>query len=132
MALSITLSSDVPLTYRLPTERVLIAVDRTPIQSPLPGIDPLIYDLGSFRISITCQGVVHSSSGSDGGVTIPSKRELEDFCTDLFASTITISINVNGNTDSYIGKIRSCTFTINSAREDFWDFALNILTVSRS
>lgn len=140
MALSITITSNsVPnITYRLQVDNFQLRYQRGPVQAPVPGLDPILIDLGQFRPQITCSGTLRATSGTDGGITIPSKRELEDFVEGssgtprIYASTITLSTNIGGLTDNYVGKIAACDFNMMPAREDLWEFRLMMVTEGRS
>lgn len=129
MALGVTIvGGGGPTTYRLEAESVSIVFDRSPIQAPLPGADPLLLDLGMFRPSINIEGKVPVTAGSDGGVTIPSKNNLEDAVESWYNTTITVTILG----DSYTAKIASCAFSMPASREEVWDYRLHFLALSRT
>lgn len=127
MALGVTLVSGAT-TYRLEAESVSIAYERSPIQIPLPGSNPLLLDLGQFRPSINIDGKIPVTAGSDGGVTIPSKNNLEDAVENWWNAPITVTILG----DAYVSKIASCTFSMPASREAVWDYRLRLVTISRT
>ncbi len=132
MALGITLTVG-GTTYRLQATKIMIRLSRNPIQAALPGgIDPLLLDLGQFRPSMVIEGAIKSVEPlSDGGISIPTKRQLEDLTSDNFASTITVSVSVGGISDDYVGKIANLSFTLPAARDDLWEYVMNLVTVGR-
>ena len=134
MALSVTLTSLTPAnTYRLPVEEYSFEIVRSPLQSPLyANIDPIIYDLGQFRPSITVAGIIEATTKTDGGVTIPSKDLLEDFSRATYNDTITIALNFGGVTDTYTGKISRLRLVAKGSTDGWWDFVLQLVTLGRS
>ncbi len=129
MALAITIvGGPGPITYRLQANTTKIFIGRDPLQAPLPGADPILLDLGQLRPTITIEGIVEETSGLDGAVIIPSKEQLEDAVEDWYNTTITVTING----DSYVSKIKDCSFTVTAAAEDRWEYVLNLFSKSRS
>ena len=84
MAMGVILRSDgngpdSAVNYSLQAREIQINLSRSPMQSRLPGGDPLLLDLGQIRPVIKITGIVRSTPGADGGLVIPSKRQLEDY-----------------------------------------------------
>lgn len=120
-----------PLTYRLKADSVTIVVDRDPRQAGLPGADPLLIDLGQFKPVIVVEGKVDETASSEGGVTIPSKVNLEDAVRTWYnLNGGVITLTVSG--DAYIGKFRSLRMTLPAGRESVWDFTLQFVSKGRS
>ena len=124
-------------TYALQVEEFTVNIRRSPIQAAMPGADPLQFDLGFYDPSITVRGVLPTTNGSDCTYTIPSKNTLEDITTDIFASTITLSIpGTSGgpaNATDYIGKIADCSFTLMAGKETiYWQYRMTLLAKKRS
>lgn len=127
MALDVQIVSGAT-TYRLQAASATLVLERRPTQIGLPGVNPLFVDLGQFFPSWVIEGTVTETSLTDGGVTVPSKIQLEDFLLDTYASDITLTVSG----DSYVGKIRLCRLTVDAAREDRWQYTINMLTRRRS
>jgi len=78
--------------YALKAEDVSIQVARTPLQIPVPQASPFIFDIGSYRPSLTISGVVddvdtNDSTSFDGGggaqtYRVPTQFELTKAATD--------------------------------------------------
>lgn len=128
MALDVQIVGGVgPLTYRLKADSVSIVIDRDPRQAGLPGVNPLLIDLGSFRPIIVVEGKLDEVAGSEGGVTIPSKRDLEDAARTWYNTTITLTVSA----DAYVGKFRSLRMSLPAGRESVWDFTLQFVSQGR-
>ena len=56
--------------YALKAEDVAIQVARTPLQIPVPQASPFIFDIGSYRPSLTISGVVDDVDTNDSTTTI--------------------------------------------------------------
>jgi len=133
MALSVTITGGTsPVTYKLPIEELTIAYDRSPFQIPLPDASPELFDLGQFKPSIKMTGILASLADDEGGVTIPSKRNLEDAAVQWHDSTITLAITLEGLTDSYICKIFQFTVNLVGGRNDVWQFTMQLVTQGRT
>lgn len=130
MALDVTLaSSSGPTTYRLKCSSTTFRVGKPVMAAPLAGgVNPIILDLGSFSIQWTLEGTLDETAGNDGGIIIPSKVNLEDFVTNLWNSTITLTVSG----DAYVGKITDFSAALVSGREDLWDFRMALSTVKRT
>ena len=115
-------------TYRLPADRISIFIGRNPLQSPISGQSPILADLGQFVPRITIHGTLGDAAATDGGVTVPSKVQLEDFVIDTYSATITFTVLG----DNYVCKASSVTFDLQSARENFWDYSLVLVTQRRT
>tara|TARA_Y100000310_G_scaffold175734_1_gene175838 strand:- start:1506 stop:1928 length:423 start_codon:yes stop_codon:yes gene_type:complete len=140
MALSVQISTDsVPnITYALTVESIVLDYSRGPVQAPIPAANPLLVDLGQFRPQIVLEGTLRQdASETDGGVTIPDKRDLEDFVRGtsgtpaIYTSTITLAVTFDGQTDSYICKIGKCTFDREQGMQ-VWHFRMTLLSEGRS
>jgi len=115
-------------TYHLQAESATIAYDRGPSAIPVPGgRDPIFMDFGSFSGTISVSGIIDETSSSDGGVTIPSKENLEDKIIDWWNDTL--EITVNG--DRYAVRIKSARFEVSAATEHFWSYSMNFLAGKR-
>ena len=136
MALSVVLKSDgtgtdSAVNYSLQATELQISLGRSPIQSPLPGGDPLLLDLGQVKPVIKISGTITTVAGTAGGNVIPSKRQLEDFIEAAYQSNLTIEITVGATTDRYTHKVASLVFSLPAAREDLYDFALTLAALKR-
>jgi hypothetical protein len=124
MALNVTMSgnSSSAKTYSLKVNSARISYDRSPLVAPMPGgVDPIILDLGQFRVKIVLEGTVPvSGTESDGTNDIPSKVELEDLLTNPLWYAANITFVIGG--DSYIAKIASCAFSLEASKEEWWTF----------
>ena len=131
MALTVELKKTTggAVTYRLQATSFVVMVGRSPLQAPLPGGDPLLLDLGQYKTQITVSGIIGDASSTDGGVTIPSKNQLETAAYEWYDETNQI---VDGS-DVYVGKIASLRFEKAPDRaENQWDFSLQLVTISRA
>jgi len=136
MALGVLLISDgsgddSAVTYALQAREIQIMLTRSPMQSPLPGGDPLLLDLGQIRPVIKISGTVNSTSSTDGSNTIPSKRQLEDFTEEAYQSNLTVDITIGSTTDRYTHKVQALTFMLPAARDDLYDFTLTLACLRR-
>ena len=66
--------------FRLQSKRISISYERSPVVAALPGVDPLLFDLGQWKVSIIIEGVA-SFPGTDlndsDAVPIADKDDLE-------------------------------------------------------
>ena len=88
----------------------------------------LILDLGAFRPSIMAEGKIDEVASIDGGITVPSKVNFEDAVRTWYDTTITFTVSG----DSYVSKIASCRFTMESTKETFWVYQLRLVTQGRT
>jgi hypothetical protein len=67
--------------YKLKTTSVKIALGGSPIAAVLPGVKPLLLDLGQHRVNITIEGIADfvGTDDSEGGVAFADKDDLEAF-----------------------------------------------------
>lgn len=136
MAMGVILRSDgngpdSAVNYSLQAREIQINLSRSPMQSPLPGGDPLLLDLGQIRPVIKITGIVRSTPGADGGLVIPSKRQLEDYAEEAYQSTLTVDIISGSITDRYTHKVQALVFMLPAAREDVYDFTLTLAALRR-
>ena len=140
MALSVQISTNSTpnITYALQTDDITLDYTRGPLQVPISGRDPHLMDLGFFRPSVILSGVVkQDATETDGGISIPDKRDLEDFVEGtsgtpaIYSSTITLAVTFDSQTDNYVGKISKCTFTRREG-QTVWDFKMTVLAQGRS
>lgn len=135
MALSIVLIGGSPsVTYRLTANTWRIDYTRTPINTPLPGNnDPLLVDLGYFRPVITIEGILRVAAQTEGGVTIPAKRDVEDtIVRSWWNTTIQTRITIGTQTDQYVCKVLSCSIETSAGRDDSWTYRLQLATQGRT
>lgn len=134
MALSVTLVSSTPLSYRLQAEKYEHRLERSPIAAPLTGgSSPILVDLGPIKHTIVIEGTLRSAAGTDLVANdIPSKRNLEDFARTEGSANIDIAITIASVTDTYRGKIKSLVFTLPAAQNDLWAFRLELVTQNRT
>lgn len=138
MSLGVTLTRSVgsPATYALPAESVSISLQKNPVQAEMAGgVNPVLFDLGQFKPTITIMGWIKStaSPSSDGTNPIPSKQNLEDFATSSYGATITFSmVDANSVTDTYECKVQAIKFEIISGRNDLWNYVLQLVTLGRT
>lgn len=134
MALSITLVSSTPLSYRLQAEKFEHRLERSPISAPLTGgSSPILLDLGPIKHTIVIEGTLRSSAGTDLIASdIPSKRNLEDFARTEGSANIDVAITIASVTDTYRCKVKSLTFSLPAAQNDLWTYRLELVTQNRT
>lgn len=124
MALDVTfeITTGAATQYRLKCETASISYDRPVIIIPLPGnVSPKLLDLGGMNIRWTLEGQVDESAvSSDGGITIPTKAQLETAVTNWWNETVKVTISG----DAYNCKVMSFKCSLMSGRESWWSYNL--------
>lgn len=139
MALDVSIASGAT-TYKLKATQLRVLYDKSPIQFGIPGgVNPIVFDLGQFIGSVSVEGIVDMTATSDGGVTVPSKNDLEDFVIDTWNAdtTLTYTEDENGDgtaeTQTYgTARIKSLMCFKLAGQEDRWEFTLTILITRRT
>ena len=121
MALDVTLAND-GTTYRLRCNTVRIAWRRNPMIAPIPGANPILFDLGYFQVEIAAEGILPEADTTDEGIGVVPGKSTFETAVKTWGDTETLTFTVSA--DSYTVKIASCQFTIVAARENRWDFNL--------
>lgn len=120
-------------TYNLQALSASVIYDRGASAVPIPAnTNPIFIDLGSFRCTIQISGIIDETAGTDGGVVVPSKENLEDKLNTWWASTVAVPIIITINGDIYHGKCKSMRFEVGGAKEHFWEYTLTFIATKRT
>ena len=67
-------------TFKLQASRIIITHEKSPIAAALPGISPLLFDLGQWRVFVNIEGVTSfpGTNLTDAGINIADKDDIED------------------------------------------------------
>ena len=135
--------------FALKTEDIAIQIARTPLQIPVPQGSPFIFDIGSYRPSITLSGVVDDvdtadsisfdGSGSDLTYYVPTMYQLQVLATDWIHRQSTqfvyiLHSNYDGSSaatqfyDKYECAIQQCRLNLQAGTESKWDYTLQFVT----
>jgi len=112
-------------TWTLMVDKIQFSQDRLVTQAPLPAGESdsnsqtFTLDLGMQMPRYNISGILNTTS-SDGGTNDPSKETFEDTIVDTW-NGLTYLI-IPGRT--YVGVVKSCTYTLTGALEDRWLFDL--------
>lgn len=142
MALDITISGTSTLgafTYKLKAVTLRLIYEKSPIQFGIPGEGtPVLFDFGQFVGQIVISGLVDTTASTDGGTTVPSKNDLEDFVIGMWENALTFTKSeydgtLSPPTATYgTARIRGVVFEQSAAQEDRWDFQLTLLISDRT
>ena len=135
--------------FALKTEDVAIQVARTPLQIPVPQGSPFIFDIGSYRPSITLSGIVDdvdtgdsiSFNGSGSALTyyVPTMYQLQVLATDWVHRQSTqfvyiLHSNYDGSAaatqyyDKYECAIQQCKMNLQAGTETKWEYTLQFVS----
>ena len=135
--------------YALKAEDVAIQVARTPLQIPVPMASPFIFDIGSYRPSLTISGVVddidtNDSTTFDGSGTsrtyfVPTQRQLTNAATDwvhrpssqfiyILHSNFDSSSGPTKFFDRYECAIQQFRCQLQAGIESRWEYTLQFVT----
>jgi len=139
--------------FALKAEDVAIQVARTPLQIPVPQNSPFIFDIGSYRPSLTISGVLddidtNDSVSFDGGsgaqtYRVPTQFELTTAATDwvhrvgkqhvyVLHSNYDSSAAATKFFDKYEGAVQQYRCQLQAAIESKWEYTLQFVTRRRS
>jgi|TARA_R110000824_G_scaffold245895_1_gene434989 hypothetical protein len=135
--------------FALKTEDVAIQIARTPLQIPVPQGSPFIFDIGSYRPSITLSGIVDdvdtgdsitfNGSGSSLTYYVPTMFQLQVLATDWVHRQSTqfvyiLHSNYNGSAaatqyyDKYECAIQQCKMNLQAGTETKWEYTLQFVS----
>tara|TARA_Y100000310_G_scaffold336124_1_gene419859 strand:- start:1911 stop:2447 length:537 start_codon:yes stop_codon:yes gene_type:complete len=138
--------------YALKAEDVAIQIARTPLQIPVPQHSPFLFDIGSYRPSITISGVVDdidtddsmTFDGGDGSKTykVPTQFQLTTAATDwVHRATVQYLYILHSNYDSatvatkffdkYECAIQQFRCQLQAGIETRWEYTIQFVTKSR-
>lgn len=124
MSLDVTfeITTGAATQYRLKCETASLSYDRPVIIIPLPGaVSPKLLDLGGMNIRWTLEGQIDDAEvPTDGGLTIPTKTQLEDAVTGWWNETVKVTISG----DAYNCKVMSFKCSLMGGRQDWWNYSL--------
>jgi hypothetical protein len=120
--------------YALGAESIRITHSGSPIVAVLPGADPLLLNLGQWKVTIVIDGIANKTATdlSDGSVSIADKDDLEAMAdptiTDSwFDETVTIhDETVAGSFATYTVQIASIALSKDDVR-DYWHFNMQAI-----
>tara|TARA_Y100000310_G_scaffold337103_1_gene423294 strand:- start:1443 stop:1940 length:498 start_codon:yes stop_codon:yes gene_type:complete len=136
--------------YALKAEDVAIQVARTPLQIPVPMASPFIFDIGSYRPSLTISGVLDDldtsdSTTFDGSGTsrtyyVPTQYQLASAATDWVHRVASQSVyilhsNYTDSTkyfDAYECAIQQFRCQLQAGVETKWEYTLQFVTTRRN
>ena len=116
--------------FKLQVTNLSITHDRSPIAVWLPGSQPLLLDLGQWKVSIALEGTCNFAGTdlTDGGIPIADKDDLEAIAdptqtTPWHSSTITLTDDTDSGAVVYTVKISSLKLTKRDVQNKY-DFTL--------
>ena len=140
--------------FALKAEDVAIQVARTPLQIPVPQNSPFIFDIGSYRPSLTISGVLddvdtNDSVSFDGGIggtqtyRVPTQFELTTAATDWVHRTgkqhvYVLHSNYNSAAvatsffDKYECAVQQYRCQLQAGIETKWEYTIQFVTRRRS
>jgi len=139
--------------FALKAEDVAIQVARTPLQIPVPQASPFIFDIGSYRPSLTISGVVDDvdtddsvtfdGSGASQTYRVPTQFELTSAATDwvhrvgkqyvyILHSNFDSSSNNTKFYDKYECAVQQYRCQLQAGIETRWEYTLQFVTRRRA
>lgn len=134
--------------FALKVEDVAIQVARTPLQIPVPQASPFIFDIGSYRPSITLSGTLDDldtgdsfsfdGSGSSVDYYVPTQFQLLTAATDWVHReqsqfVYVLHSNYDGSDastqffDKYECAIQQFRCNLSAGAEQYWEFTLQFV-----
>lgn len=135
--------------FALKAEDIAIQVARTPLQIPVPQGSPFIFDIGSYRPSITISGTLDDvstgdvfsfdGSGSTVSYYVPTQYQLQVAATDWVHRNASMYVyilhsNYDGSDsstqffDKYECAIQQFRCNVTAGSEQFWEYTLQFVT----
>ena len=139
--------------YALKAEDIAIQVARTPLQIPVPMSSPFIFDIGSYRPSLTISGVLDdvdtgdsttfSGSGTSRTYYVPTQHQLAEAATDwvhrqgtqyvyILHSNFDSSADATKFFDRYECAIQQFRCQLQAGVETKWEYTLQFVTTRRN
>jgi len=133
MALAIKISNDSGAgvtAYMLKASSLKIQHARSPIAIPMPGTDPILLDLGQWKLNITVTGDTDFTGHdeNDGAIAIADRDDLEYILNPTSTNSwhdqvITLTDDTNSGATTYTVKISGLTLEKADAK-DYYTFTL--------
>ncbi len=123
--------------FRLQASRFVVTHDRSPIAAPLPAANPILIDLGQWKVDILIEGNCSftGTNLSDDGVSIADRDNLENMAdstetNDWHSNTITLTDSTEASTGA-----SDVTYTVKVSRlriektdaQNFWNYQLQLV-----
>jgi len=135
--------------FALKAEDVAIQVARTPLQIPVPQNSPFIFDIGSYRPSLTISGVVDDIDTNDSvsfesqTYRVPTQFELTTAATDwvhragkqhvyVLHSNFDSSATATKFFDKYECAVQQYRCQLQAGIETRWEYTIQFVTRRRS
>ena len=135
--------------FALKAEDVAIQIARTPLQIPVPQASPFIFDIGSYRPSLTISGVVDDIDTNDSvsfesqTYRVPTQFELTTAATDwvhrsgkqyvyLLHSNFDSAATATKFFDKYECAIQQYRCQLQAGIETRWEYTIQFVTRRRS
>lgn len=134
--------------FAMKAEDVAITVTRTPLQIPVPQASPFIFDIGSYRPSLTISGTLddvntadsESFNGSGAAATyyVPTQFQLVTAATDWVHRqgnqfVYVLHSNYDGSSsgtqyfDKYACAIQQFRCNLSAGTETFWEYTIQFV-----
>jgi len=134
--------------FALKAEDVAIQIARTPLQIPVPQASPFLFDIGSYRPSLTLSGVVDDVDTNDSisfmtnTYRVPTQFQLTTAATDwvhrsgkqyvyLLHSNYDPASNATKFFDKYECAIQQFRCQLQAGIETRWEYTLQFITKRR-
>jgi len=135
--------------FALKAEDVAIQVARTPLQIPVPQNSPFIFDIGSYRPSLTISGVVDDIDTNDSvsfesqTYRVPTQFELTTAATDwvhrsgkqhvyVLHSNFNSAVAATKFFDKYECAVQQYRCQLQAGIETRWEYTIQFVTRRRS